>query len=128
MFEYACWKKRKKLETEAMFLPSRETMQIWIEENKKASLSSIFLPITDPDAPKINLPLKNMKIILKRCYDKSIYTKDIISDFSFISFTKGFRYLGFILSYDLADYADIIFRIKQVKLWELLKSSGIQIM
>ena len=40
-----------KSKTEAMFFPSRETMQIWIEENIKASVPSIFLPIIDPDAP-----------------------------------------------------------------------------
>ena len=55
-----------------------------------------------------------MKVILNRCYDKSIYTKDIIGAFGFISFTKEFRYLSSIVSYDLDDYADISFRIEKV--------------
>ena len=54
-----------------------------------------------------------MKIILNRCYDKSKYTEDIIGDFGFISFTKELTYLGFIVSYDLDDYADITSRIKK---------------
>ena len=55
-----------------------------------------------------------MKIILNKCYDKSKYTKDIICDFGFISFTKNFTYLGSIVSYDLDDYTDITSRIKKV--------------
>ena len=54
-----------------------------------------------------------MKVMLNRCYDKSIYTKDIKGDFDFISFTKEFRYLGSIVSYDLDDCADITFWIKK---------------
>ena len=54
-----------------------------------------------------------MKIILNRCYDKSKYTEDIIGDFGFISFTKEFTYLGYIVSYDLDDYADITSRIRK---------------
>ena len=87
-------------------------MKIWIEDNKKASLPSAFLPITDPDAPRKNLPLKKIKVILNRLIDKSMYTKNIIGDFGFISFTKEFKYLGSVVSYDLDDYADISFRIK----------------
>ena len=106
--------------TEAMFFPSRETMQIWIEDNKKTLLPSTILPIIDPNAPKKkNLPLKKMNIILNRCYDKSKYTKDIIGDFGFISFTKNCTYLGSIVSYDLNDYADILPESKkQAKIWE----------
>ena len=81
-------REKKKSKTEAMFFPSRKTMQIWIEDNKKTSLPSTILPIIDPNAPKKNLPLKKMKVILDRCYDKSKYTKDITDDFGFISFTK----------------------------------------
>ena len=40
-----------------MLFPSRETIQIWIEDNKKAFLPSTSLPVIDPDAPKQNLPL-----------------------------------------------------------------------
>ena len=54
-----------------------------------------------------------MKIILNRCYDKSKYTEDIIGDFGFISFTKEFTYLGYIVAYDLDDYADITSRIRK---------------
>ena len=54
-----------------------------------------------------------MKIILNRCYDKSKYTEDIIGDFGLISFTKELTYLGFIVSYNLDDYADITSRIKK---------------
>ena len=55
-----------------------------------------------------------MKVIINRCYDESKYTEDIIGDFSYISFTKSFTYLGSIVSYDLDDYADITSRIKKV--------------
>ena len=51
-------KGEKKPKTEAMFFPSRETMQIWIEDNKKTSLPSTILPIIDPNAPKKNYRLK----------------------------------------------------------------------
>ena len=42
-----------------------------------------------------------MKVILNRYYDNYIYTKDIIGEFVFISFTKEFKYFGSIASYDL---------------------------
>ena len=44
--------------TEAMFYPSRKTMEIWIEDNNKTCLPSTILPIIDSDAPKNNLRLK----------------------------------------------------------------------
>ena len=47
----------KKSKTDAMLFPSRETTQIWIEDNKKAFLPSTSLPVIDHDAPKQNLPL-----------------------------------------------------------------------
>ena len=34
-----------------MFFPSKETIQIWTEEHKKATLPSTTLPIIDSDAP-----------------------------------------------------------------------------
>ena len=37
---------------QAIIFPSRETMQIWIEDHLKASLPSTILPVTDPNAPK----------------------------------------------------------------------------
>ena len=47
------------------------------------------MPIIDPDAPKKkNLPLKKMKTIINRCYDKSMCTNDIKDDFGFVSFTR----------------------------------------
>ena len=55
-----------------------------------------------------------MKVIINRCYDESKYTEDIIGDFGFISFTKEFTYLSFIVSYDLDDYPDITSRIKKI--------------
>ena len=104
----------QKSKTEAVFFPSRETMQIWIEDNKKTSLPSNFLPTIDPDAPKkINLPLKKMKVILNTCYEKSMNTINIIDDFGFTSFTKECKYLGYVDSYNLDDNADISFRVKK---------------
>ena len=48
----------KQSKTEAVFFPSRETIQIWIEEYQKSSLPPSNLPIIDPDAPKKGVPLK----------------------------------------------------------------------
>ena len=60
-----------------------------------------------------------MKEIINICYDKSTNTKKIIGDFAFISFTKEFKYLGSVVSYDLDLYAGISFRMKkQTKSWE----------
>ena len=121
-------REKKKSKTEAMFFPSRVTMQIWIENNKKLdfilqSYQSQILMLQK------NLLLKKMKIILNRCYDKSIYTEDIIGDFGFISFTKEFTYLGYIVSYDLDDYADITSRIRKAsQAIVALIFSGTQIM
>ena len=42
-----------------------------------------------------------------------MYTKNIIGDFGFISFTEKIKYLGSVVSYDLDDYVDISFRIKK---------------
>ena len=44
--------------TEALFYPSRKTMEIWIEDNNKTCLPSTILSIIDSDAPKNNLRLK----------------------------------------------------------------------
>ena len=52
-----------------------------------------------------------MEVIINRCYNKSTDTKNKIVDFGFILFTKEFKYLGSVVSYDLDNYADIIFRI-----------------
>ena len=76
-------------------------------------MSDVTPELLDPDAPKKNLPLKKMNVILNRCYDKSMNTKNIIGDFGFIPFTKEFKYLGSIVSSDLDDYTDISFRIKK---------------
>ena len=54
-----------------------------------------------------------MKIIINRCYNKSMSTKDIEDDFGFISFTREFTYLGSVISYDLDDFSDISLRIKK---------------
>ena len=54
-----------------------------------------------------------MKVILNTFHDKSMYTKKVIGDFGFISFTKEFKYLESIVSYDFDDYTDISFRIKK---------------
>ena len=78
----------------------------------KTSLPPTCLPIIGPDAPKTILPLKKIKVILNRCYDKSIYTKNIKCDFGLISLTKEFRYSGSIILFDSNDYDDIRFRIK----------------
>ena len=48
-----------------------------------------------------------------KCYDRSTDTKKIIGYFGFISFTKEFKYLGSVVSFDRDDYADISFRIKK---------------
>ena len=105
--------KGEKSQNRGYVFPSRETMQIWIEENWKTSLPSTCLPITGPNAPKTILPLKKMKVILNRCYDKSIYTTNIKCDFGLISLTKEFRYSGSIILFDSNGYADIRFRIKK---------------
>ena len=58
------------------------------------------MPVVDPYAPKKkNIPLKKLKIIINRCYDKSMSTKDIKDDFGFISFTREFTYLRSMISY-----------------------------
>ena len=59
-----------------------------------------------------------MKVVINRCYDKSMNTKDIINAFDFITFTNEFKYLGYAISYDLDDYSDISLRIikKLIKL------------
>ena len=45
-----------------MFFPSRETIQIWTEEHKKATLPSTTLPIIDSDAPnKFKSGQRNIK-------------------------------------------------------------------
>ena len=54
-----------------------------------------------------------MKIIINRCYDKSMSTKDIKDDFGFITFSREFTYLGYVISYDLDAYSDISLRIKK---------------
>ena len=54
-----------------------------------------------------------MKTIINRCYDKSMSTKDIKDDFGFITFTRVFKYLGSMISYELDDYSDISLRIKK---------------
>ena len=60
-----------------------------------------------------------MKTIINRCYDKSMSTNDI-DDFGFTTFTKEFKDLESVISYDLDEYSDISLRIKKlIKLWEL---------
>ena len=54
-----------------------------------------------------------MKIIINRCYDKSMSTKEIKDDFGFITFTREFTYLGSVISYDLDAFSDISVRIKK---------------
>ena len=77
-----------------MFFPTRETIQNWINEYNNTSLPFTTVPIIDPDALKNkNVPLKKMKTIINRCYDKFMSTKDIIDDFGVISFTREFKYL-----------------------------------
>ena len=44
-----------------------------------------------------------METIINRCYDKSMCTKEIIDDFGFITFTKEFKYLGSVISYEFDD-------------------------
>ena len=39
-------------------------------------------------------------------------TKDIKDDFGFITFTREFKYLRSMITYDLDDYSDISLRIK----------------
>ena len=39
-------------------------------------------------------------------------TKDIKDDFGFITFTREFKYLRSVITYDLDDYSDISLRIK----------------
>ena len=55
-----------------------------------------------------------MKTIINRCYDKSTSTNDIIDDFGFTTFTKEFKDLESVISYDLDDYSDISLRIKKL--------------
>ena len=40
-------------------------------------------------------------------------TKDIKDNFGFITFTRVFKYLGSMISYELDDYSDISLRIKK---------------
>ena len=47
-----------------------------------------------------------MKTIINRCYDKSMSTNDI-DDFGFTTFTKEFKDLESVISYDLDEYSDI---------------------
>ena len=62
------------------------------KDYNKTTLSSTIMHIIDPGAPKRkNLPLKKMKIIINRFYDKFMSTKDIKDDFGFISFTRELR-------------------------------------
>ena len=70
--------------------------------------------VTDPNVPKINLAHKKIKVIINRCYENSTNTKKT-GDFVFITFTKVFKYLSSIVSYDPDDYADMNFRIKKAK-------------
>ena len=42
--------RKKKSKSEAMFFPSKETMQIWIEDNKKTLLLHTIQPLIDPNA------------------------------------------------------------------------------
>jgi len=44
---------------------------------------------------------------------KSMSIKDIKDDFGFITFTRVFKYLGSMISYDLYAYSDISLRIKK---------------
>ena len=61
-----------------------------------------------------------MKTIINGCYDKSTSTNDIIDDFGFTTFTKEFKDLESVISYDLDNYSDISLRIKKlIKLWDL---------
>ena len=79
----------KKIKTEAELFPSKEAIQILIEECKKSSLPFITLLIIDPDAPKKKkLPLKKIMVIIIRCYDKSMNNNSIMNYFSFITFIK----------------------------------------
>ena len=55
-----------------------------------------------------------MKVIINRCYEKSMSIKDIKADFGFIVFIRKFKYLGSVISYNLDDYSDISLRIKKV--------------
>ena len=71
-----------------------------------------FLQEIDPKTKKRNLPLKTVKYIVEKYYDKSKQTKDIVNDFGFISFTKSFKYLGSWISYDFDDRYNIESRIK----------------
>ena len=58
-----------------------------------------------------------MKTIINRCYDKFMSTNDI-DDFGFTTFTKEFKDLESVISYDLDEYSDISLRIKKlIKLW-----------
>ena len=109
----------KKSKTIAMFFSHKRKYSKLDKDYNKVTLPSTPMPITDPGAPKKNnLPIKNMKIIINRCYDKSTSTKDIKDDFGFITFTRKFTYLGSMISYDLDDFSDVILRIKNLtKLW-----------
>ena len=51
--------------------------------------------------------------MINRCYEKSMSTKDIKDDFGFITFTRVFKYFGYMITYDLDDYSDISLRIKK---------------
>ena len=111
----------KQSKTEAMFIPTKANIQKWIKEYNKTSLYSTTMPIINPYArKKEKSSVKKMETIINRCYDTSMCTKEIIDDFGFITFTKEFKYLGSVISYDLDEYSDISLRIKKlIKLWEL---------
>ena len=102
----------KDSKTEAVFSPSRIKLQPWINEHENFLLSDINLPL-DETKKKSKIPLKKMKIITDRFYEKSKETQQLIfEDLSFISFTQSFHYLGSWISYDLTNSYDILFRIK----------------
>ena len=106
------WKGEKKSKQRLCF-PIKKNYANLDRRKLKTSLPPTCLPIIGPDAPKTILPLKKIKVILNRCYDKSIYTKNIKCDFGLISLTKEFRYSGSIILFNSNDYADIRFRIKK---------------
>ena len=65
-------------------------------------LTSQFLQVRNPSMKK-KLPLKKVKHIIDKYYNKCKQTKTIVNDFGFITLTKCFKYLSLCISNDLDD-------------------------
>lgn len=106
---------KKNSKIKEFYFRTRNKLQSWIKSHESDMINhQYFLPLMDPTRKKKENPLKKMKYVLDKSYDKANKTIDfeVEKDGGYISFTKNFRHLSSWISYDPYDHYDIDFRIK----------------